>query len=183
MKRFLYLILTVCLTVLLFSCVNPANEGVLIIPSSANPSSPVVTESVPETVAEPLLAETEAPDVTSDAGDTAAEEPFDALIMAQKLLGDEDFLALLAQYELTSADEKTAIVAALLAYQREQGMVTLPDEMENADDTVVYWTAGGSVWHVTDDCSALSKSKSIVSGVAAEAIKAGKTRVCKRCGT
>ncbi len=182
MKRLLFLILTVCWTVLLVSCAAPENEGVLIIPSSANPSSTAAAEAVAETVTEPQLPETEAPDVMSDAVDTAAEEPFDALVMAQKLLGDEGFLALLAQYELTSADEKTAAVAALLAYQRAQGTGSLSDETDRADNTVVYWTAGGSVWHVTDDCSALSKSKSIVSGVTDEAIKAGKTRVCKRCG-
>lgn len=47
---------------------------------------------------------------------------------------------------------------------------------------VVYWTEGGSVWHIKKDCSSLSRSKNIISGSESEAISAGKERVCKRCG-
>ncbi len=46
----------------------------------------------------------------------------------------------------------------------------------------VYWTPGGSVWHTTNKCSSLSRSKEFVKGSEAEALAAGKDRACKRCG-
>lgn len=189
MRRFLSLILITCCTVLLFSCASPANEGVLIIPSSANPSSSAVAETAETTDTGMLMPETQAHETETAAVETAVpdtDEAFDALAQAEQLLRDEDFLALLAQYAQTSADAQTAMAAAVLAYQHEGGIDPLPDVTdvltEGPDDTVVYWTAGGSVWHVTDGCSALAKSKSVVSGSETKAITAGKTRVCKRCG-
>ena len=55
---------------------------------------------------------------------------------------------------------------------------TAPDDIENT----VYWVSGGEVWHVTDKCSSLSRSKKILSGTVEDAVLAGKTRVCKKCG-
>ena len=52
-----------------------------------------------------------------------------------------------------------------------------------SDENTVWWTQGGSVWHVTSDCSALAKSKSLQNGSEADAAAAGKSRVCKRCGS
>lgn len=52
---------------------------------------------------------------------------------------------------------------------------------ENAD--TVYWVAGGEVWHTKSTCSSLSRSKNILSGTVEDAVLAGKSRVCKRCGT
>ena len=48
--------------------------------------------------------------------------------------------------------------------------------------SVVYWTESGSVWHNKKDCSALARSKIIMSGSTHDAVEAGKERVCKRCG-
>ena len=46
----------------------------------------------------------------------------------------------------------------------------------------VYWVESGKVWHTTDKCSTLSRSKDIMSGTVDAAKNAGKERVCKRCG-
>ena len=43
----------------------------------------------------------------------------------------------------------------------------------------VYWT---SVWHVSRGCSALKNSTDIISGTQSDAVAAGKSRVCKKCG-
>lgn len=65
-------------------------------------------------------------------------------------------------------------------------------EIKNAGDTAsetdkspnggtVYWVDGGKVWHSTKGCSALSRSKNIISGSKSEAVAAGKERGCKKC--
>ena len=50
------------------------------------------------------------------------------------------------------------------------------------DPGVVYWVAGGEVWHLRRDCSSIASAASVQEGSEAEALAAGKTRVCKRCG-
>ncbi len=52
---------------------------------------------------------------------------------------------------------------------------------DEATDTV-YWVKNGEVWHTKSACSSLSRSKNILSGTVEDAMLAGKTRVCKRCG-
>lgn len=57
---------------------------------------------------------------------------------------------------------------------------------EAKDDTdriqsTVYWVENGKVWHKTKGCSALSRSKNIMSGSKSEAAAAGKERECKKC--
>lgn len=47
---------------------------------------------------------------------------------------------------------------------------------------IVYWTKGGSVWHISRSCSALKNSTDILSGSEDEALAAGKSRACKKCG-
>ena len=45
--------------------------------------------------------------------------------------------------------------------------------------STVYWTPSGSVYHLSSDCSALSRSKTVYSGSISES---GKSRACKVCG-
>lgn len=61
---------------------------------------------------------------------------------------------------------------------------TLEHDVLVTDPTfrTVYWTKGGSVWHVSRGCSALKNSTDILSGTEDEALAAGKSRVCKKCG-
>ena len=163
-------VLMLC-TLLLCSCADSVEDGVLIVPSSHNlyeETSAVVTES-PET--EVVVPQTES---------FTAEVPMAESVSEQvnMLFGDEVFCDLLAQYA-EQMDAQTAAVAAVLAYQQLRETVPKPPETEDA----VFWTVSGSVWHVTAECSALAKSKSVLSGTEEQAKQAGKSRVCKRCGS
>ena len=74
--------------------------------------------------------------------------------------------------------EDNSVTQAIVTSQQIEGG-------ETSDETtidVVYWTEGGSVWHNTKDCSALARSKNIISGSVHDAVRAGKERVCKKCG-
>lgn len=55
-------------------------------------------------------------------------------------------------------------------------------EVTTASEATVYWTPGGSVWHISRSCSALKNSSEVLSGTQDEALAAGKERVCKKCG-
>ena len=55
-------------------------------------------------------------------------------------------------------------------------------EVTTASEATVYWTPGGSVWHISRSCSALKNSSEVLSGTKDEALAAGKERVCKKCG-
>ncbi len=163
-------VLMLC-TLLLCSCADSVEDGVLIVPSSRNlyeETSAVVTES-PET--EDVVPRTESFTAEVPMAESVSEQ-------VKLLFGDEMFCDLLAQYA-EQMDAQTAAVAAVLAYQQMQGMTGEAPLSEDA----VFWTVSGSVWHVTAECSALAKSKSVLSGTEAQAIQAGKTRVCKRCGS
>ena len=48
-------------------------------------------------------------------------------------------------------------------------------------DGSVYWTPGGSVYHLDKDCYHILNSTEIVTGTAADAMEAGKNRPCKYC--
>ena len=58
---------------------------------------------------------------------------------------------------------------------------TAPETDKSANGGTVYWVDGGKVWHKTKGCSALSRSKQIMSGSKSEAVAAGKERGCKKC--
>ena len=47
--------------------------------------------------------------------------------------------------------------------------------------SVVYWTEGGTVYHLRDTCSTLKRSKEIFHGSIEDAILAQKERACKTC--
>ena len=163
-------VLMLC-TLLLCSCADSVEDGVLIVPSSRNlyeETSAAVTASAETEV---VVPQTEPP--------AAAEIPMAESVSEQvNLLGDEVFCDLLAQYG-EQLDAQAAAVAAVLAYQQLRETVPKLPETEDA----VFWTVSGSVWHVTAECSALAKSKSVLSGTEEQAKQAGKSRVCKRCGS
>ena len=163
-------VLMLC-TLLLCSCADSVEDGVLIVPSSRNlyeETSAVVTES---SETEVVVPQTESFTAEVPMAESVSEQ-------AKLLFGDEVFCDLLAQYG-EQLDAQAAAVAAVLAYQQLRETVPKPPETEDA----VFWTAGGSVWHVTAECSALAKSKSVLSGTEEQAKQAGKSRVCKRCGS
>ena len=163
-------VLMLC-TLLLCSCADSVEDGVLIVPSSRNlyeETSAVVTASAETEV---VVPQTESFTAEVPMAESVSEQ-------AKLLFGDEVFCDLLAQYA-EQMDAQTAAVAAVLAYQQMQGMT---GEAPLSEDTV-FWTVSGSVWHVTAECSALAKSKSVSSGTEEQAKQAGKSRVCKRCGS
>ncbi|MBQ0101451.1 MAG: hypothetical protein KBT31_01465 [Firmicutes bacterium] len=45
----------------------------------------------------------------------------------------------------------------------------------------VYWTESGTVFHAFEDCPHLNHSVNLFEGKSADAVKAGKTRMCKTC--
>lgn len=60
--------------------------------------------------------------------------------------------------------------------EEQQEMLKLEQATEN-----VYWTAGGSVYHIYEDCQHLNRTEELVLGTATEAEAAGKERLCKTC--
>lgn len=47
--------------------------------------------------------------------------------------------------------------------------------------TDVYWTKGGGVYHLSEDCQHLNNSDTLILGTVEEAVAAGKARLCKTC--
>ncbi len=74
--------------------------------------------------------------------------------------------------------EDNSVTQAIVTSQQIESSATFNETTV----AVVYWTEGGSVWHNTKDCSALARSKNIMSGSVHDAVEAGKERVCKKCG-
>lgn len=50
---------------------------------------------------------------------------------------------------------------------------------QTATPTTVYWTDGGEVYHLTQNCTSLKNAKNVISGTIAQS---GKSRVCNVCG-
>ena len=92
------------------------------------------------------------------------------------------------------ADKKTktvgtivAVVALLIGgfasydynpYSQEEQQEILA--MEEATSQV-YWTKGGKVFHIYEDCSALNRSEELTVGTTQQAEEAKKERLCKVC--
>lgn len=193
MSTVIRLISVLLCTMLLYSCADGVNEGVLIVPSSQNGS--MVSEAVSMETADSVDMMSESDVISAETAEMAEslesvveeaavpDDMDDAIANARLLMEDAQFCALLAQYGAQISDgEPLASVAAVLAYQKLHSETAVPQFPDAADGDLVYWTVGGSVWHVTDACTALAKSKSILSGTESAAQQAGKTRVCKRCG-
>ena len=49
------------------------------------------------------------------------------------------------------------------------------------DESTVFWTEGGGVWHLFNNCGHLKRSKKIYYGTVEEAVEAGKEKVCSTC--
>lgn len=181
MKQYVIFMSAILAAMLLtVSCAGSGDDGVVIVPSNRTETtaaeSTVGSESVEITeteVVESVLTETEALAVES-----VPSEDADTLDAARKIIGDQAFLQYLEQYGIGADDEDTlGVIAAVLDYQKAQKESAVEGTAE-----AVYWTAGGSVWHVTRECSALAKSQAVQSGNVSDAQSAGKARVCKRCG-
>ena len=65
-------------------------------------------------------------------------------------------------------------------------LFTEAEEPDTADGyhnfETVYWTEGGSVYHLNRDCYHLKRAENVISGSVKHARKEGKERVCSTCG-
>ena len=58
---------------------------------------------------------------------------------------------------------------------------SVPSQPSAPQESVVYWTPGGTKWHSTKDCPALGRSHTILSGTVQQAQATGKDAPCKDC--
>lgn len=142
---------------------------------SSDESEPVtmpdthLDESAPETETAP--ADTAADDTTAPLPDTTAPLP-ETTAAPETVRAPETTKAPETKVqETTKAPETTAAPST-----------TSQSSSSDRKTGTVYWVESGKVWHTTDKCSTLSRSKYIMSGTVDAAKNAGKERVCKRCG-
>jgi hypothetical protein len=69
---------------------------------------------------------------------------------------------------------ETTTKKAAAATQKSQS-----NDNDNKQTSVVYWVPNGEVYHLSQSCRTLSRSKTIRSGTIAQS---GKPRACKVCG-
>lgn len=124
---------------------------------SSDESEPV---TMPDTYPDESAPETETAPADTAADDTTAPLP-------ETTAAPETVRA----PETTKAPETTAAPST-----------TSQSSSSDRKTGTVYWVESGKVWHTTDKCSTLSRSKYIMSGTVDAAKNAGKERVCKRCG-
>lgn len=75
------------------------------------------------------------------------------------------------QSQLSAAQSKAAQTSA-------SASISSNDESSNSNEEIVYWVSSGEVYHSTDNCSTLKRSKNIYSGTISQS---GKSRPCKVC--
>ena len=89
-----------------------------------------------------------------------------------------------------NADKKTKVIGTVVAaiFLAISGLASYdwnPISAEavaaaNAGQTV-YWTEHGKKFHIYDDCQALDRSETLITGSAQEAMDAGRGTICKFC--
>ncbi len=78
-------------------------------------------------------------------------------------------------YETTKEPETAKAHETIIIHET----TATPESIENT----VYWVSSGKVWHATENCKTLSRSKNIKSGTVADAIEKEKQRACSVCGS
>lgn len=135
---------------------------------SSDESEPV---TMPDTHPDESVPETETAPADTAADDTTAPLP-ETTAAPETVRAPETTKAPEAKVqETTKAPETTAAPST-----------TSQSSSSDRKTGTVYWVESGKVWHTTDKCSTLSRSKYIMSGTVDAAKNAGKERVCKRCG-
>lgn len=135
---------------------------------SSDESEPV---TMPDTHPDESAPETETAPADTAADDTTAPLP-ETTAAPETVRAPETTKAPEAKVqETTKAPETTAAPT-----------MTSQSSSSDRKTGTVYWVESGKVWHTTDKCSTLSRSKYIMSGTVDAAKNAGKERVCKRCG-
>lgn len=135
---------------------------------SSDESEPV---TMPDTHPDESAPETETAPADAAADDTTAPLP-DTTAAPETVRAPETTRAPETKaHETTKAPETTSAPST-----------TAQSSSSDRKTGTVYWVESGKVWHTTDKCSTLSRSKDIMSGTVDAAKAAGKERVCKRCG-
>lgn len=89
-----------------------------------------------------------------------------------------------------NADKKSKTIATIVAvvalgigtlFGIDWNPVSQEEMLANSGIEEVYWTKGGTVFHLTPDCSHLNNSEDLLKGDSQTAIENGKTRVCITC--
>ena len=105
----------------------------------------------------------------------------------QNVLGEGEEDSSKSASEITPTEypetDKTAESESNASSQKEN-ISREKDSEENASansGSLLYWTEGGEVWHISKDCRYL-KNKEVLSGNQDDALSAGKKRLCSACG-
>ncbi len=75
-------------------------------------------------------------------------------------------------------DSIAAAVSAAETTSPEDALGQMYDE-NNAP--IYFWVESGEVYHINSNCQSLRRSKNILSGSEADALAAGKERICGHC--
>lgn len=169
------LLLSLILILVLAGCAAPQSE----VGRAPAASSPLVA-ATPEPI---LIPYTDAPN-TSAAPDDSAQENKAAGNAAATLAPD---FAATAMPDQTGADKpkgggQTPKPVAPTATQKPSATPAATESIKEPEPektpSTVYWTPGGKVYHSTDGCRTLARSKIIHNGTASQS---GKARGCKVC--
>ncbi len=79
--------------------------------------------------------------------------------------------------ELLMPEDVQSIVDAVSAAQTEK----YPTETDIFGWQIVFWVDGGTVWHVSRQCTSVKKATTVHEGSKEDAIAAGKERPCSIC--
>ncbi len=77
--------------------------------------------------------------------------------------------------------DELAFLSAELFTRADEPATEPTNQYEDREPNTVYWTEGGSVYHIYRDCRHLQNSDSIRSGTVLTAQMNGKERVCSEC--
>lgn len=147
---------------------DPAQPKETTVPSASTTVTVAITQSAVSatSAAAETVANTTA--VTSARETAVSSVPVSETSIAVSEMNQTEAPAMTIQSSVTSQTAETT------------DPVASEPQADEAQD-VVYWTEGGSVYHITDQCSTLRRSKNILHGTVDEALAAKKERPCKTC--
>lgn len=65
---------------------------------------------------------------------------------------------------------------------KDASSVPKDDAPAQDEEEICYYTQSGETWHFDRWCASLKNSKNVIAGTVGEALGAGKSRPCSRCG-
>lgn len=155
---------------------KPETDKVTTTPDTATAPETTTTPktTAPETTKTPDTAVT-TPEVTTKHSEVTTTE-YDRDNTVAPPQGETTVPTIPAETTTAPAETTTGSTTTARETLEPDIFTTIPN------GATVYWTKSGSVWHVSRGCSALKNSTDIISGTQSDAVAAGKSRVCKKCG-